>query len=252
MSLGASVQWGREVLPISTYRSSVVMTGTGAPDYAPFFLKRCLVHHWHTTPVESGLGWVYEVQDKIPALCQTAPHILLWQQWAYEVNDLWRVVLHERYGAGTSSVPCTTVESAPAAGQIRADRLAQIQSAFGFSLQDLARVLGISRAQLYKWLDPEREIQLHEDSRGRLNQILELASEWRRLSPLALNAFAHEPVPGASDIVALMSRPELDMDALRLGLHHLTARTTPRTATEQLRERGFRRRPSASSLPSDV
>jgi len=252
MSLGDAVLWGCDALPISTYRSSIVMTGTGAPDHAPFFLKRCLVHHWYTTPVESGVGWVYEVQDKIPALCQTAPHILLWQRWAYEINDLWRVVLHERYGAGTSSVPCTAVESAPAAGQIRADRLAQIQSAFGFSLQDLARVLGISRAQLYKWLDSQREIQLHEDSRNRLNQILELASEWRRLSSVTLNTFAHEPVPGASDIVALMSQLELDMATLRLALHHLAARTTPRTTTEQLRERGFRRRPSANSLPSDA
>jgi hypothetical protein len=252
MSLGRAIKWGSDALPMSTYCSNVVMTGTGAPDHAPFFLKRCLIHHWYTTPVESGVSWVYEVQNKIPALCQTAPHILLWQRWECEASDPWRVVLHEMYGAGTSSVPCTTVESTPAAGQIRADRLAQIQSAFGFSLQDLARVLGISRAQLYKWLDSDREIQLQEESRSRLSQILELASEWRQLSPLGLNAFAHEPVPGASDIVALMSQPDLNMSDLRLGLHHLAARTSPRTGTEQLRERGFRRRPSASSLPSDA
>lgn len=250
MSLRRAIQWGGDALPMATYRSSVAMSGTGTPDRAPFFVKRCL--NWYTTSMESGVSWVYEVQNKIPALCQTAPHIFLWKQWEYEASDSWRVVLHERYGAGTSSVPCTIVESAPAVGQMRADRLAQIQTAFGFNLQDLARVLGISRAQLYKWLDSEREIQLHEESRSRLSQILELASDWRGLSPLTLNTFAHEPVPGASDIVSLMSQQSLNMDTLRMGLHHLATRTTPRTATEQLRERGFRRRPSASSLPSDA
>lgn len=250
MSLRHATKWDCDALPMSTYRSNVVMSGTSAPDRAPFFLKRCF--SWHTTSIESGVSWVYEVQNKIPALCQTAPHIFLWQRWDYETSDPWRVVLHERYGAGTSSVSCTTVESAHAAGQIRADRLAQIQAAFGFSLQDLARVLGISRAQLYKWLDSEREIQLHEESRNRLSQILELASDWRGLSPLTLNTFAHEPVPGASDIVSLMSQQDLNMGTLRIGLHHLASRTTPRTATEQLGERGFRRRQSASSLPSDA
>jgi hypothetical protein len=252
MSLQQAIDWGADALPMYTYCSNVLMTGTAAPDGGHVLLKRGFVDHFRNELVHSGVSWIYEAQDRIPALYPTSPHVIVWAQWNCAAGTPWRVILHEMYGVGTSSVSSGVCTPAQPASQVRVNRIATIQAAFGFNLQALARVLDVSRAQLYKWLDPEREIHLHEDSLNRLSQIDALASEWRKLSSRTLNTFAHERVLGAADIVSLMAEDELDVGAVVEALRHLAGRAPPRSVTEELERRGFRRRPTAQSFPSDA
>ena len=59
--------------------------------------------------------------------------------------------------------------------QLRVDRLAFIQGAFGFSIQMLAEVLNISRAQIYKWLDMGNDVTLQDANLERINDIEQLS-----------------------------------------------------------------------------
>ena len=246
--------WDLDPLPPTTPSSNVAMPGTGTPDAGRIYLKQSFAHHGCGAIAQGGVHWVTETPDSIPALRSTSSHVLVWSRESADSGNPWRRILHVMYGAGTGSVAYATFGGTNSAGRMRADRLAQIQSAFAFTLQDLARVLCISRAQLYKWLDSEREIQLHEESRDRFNRIAQLASEWRTSSATPLSAVAHEPVLGGSSIVSLMAGPNLDMDLVIAALRELADRTASITpsATQGLQQRGFRRRPSARSLPSDA
>jgi hypothetical protein len=138
-------------------------------------------------------------------------------------------------------------------GKLRTDRLAKIQAAFGFSIQTLADVLRLSRAQLYKWLDPEKDIQLQQESRDRLQQIENLAARWLELSNASLNIVAREPLESGDNIIGLMSRARLDLPSIEAALDHMAGRVSliPPSLSQQMRVRGFTRRPSAGSLPSD-
>jgi hypothetical protein len=247
-------KWDLAPLPPTTFCSNVVMTGTGAPDPGRVYLKQGFVQHGCGAISQGGVHWVIETPDSIPALRSTSAHVLIWHPGGADAGNPWRRILQVMYGAGTSSVAPATHGGTHSAGRMRADRLAQIQAAFGFTLQDLAQVLGVSRAQLYKWLDPEREVQLHGESRARFNQIAQLASEWRTLSAVPLSTVAHEPVLGGTSIVSLMAEPNLDVSLVTAALRELADRTASITpsVTEGLRQRGFRRRPSARSLPSDA
>jgi hypothetical protein len=246
-----ALNWDLEPLPLPTYASSVTMSGTGTPDPGPAYVKARFA--CPTYGPDGGILWVTETSSEIPALRTTSSPVLVWLLYDVCPGNPWRI-LQERYGAGTGSVGATSSAGVHSAATMRAERLAQIQAAFAFALQDLARVLGISRAQLYKWLDHERDIQLHEESRERLKQIEQFASHWRNLSLMPLNTLAHEPLPGGADIVTLMAAPTLNESAVVAALRELATRTasTPKSITEGMRERGFRRRPSARSLPSDA
>jgi len=136
---------------------------------------------------------------------------------------------------------------------LRTDRLAQIQSAFGFPLQTFAAVLRISRAQLYKWLDPEKGIQLQLESRSRLQQIERVASQWLVQSNAPLSLAAREPLPRGGDIIGMLSCAKFDAASIEEALRYLAAKTAdlPESISERMRDRGFSRRPSFRSLPSD-
>jgi hypothetical protein len=161
----------------------------------------------------------------------------------------WEAVICVSGGSSDSFVeplPRTTA-------QLRTDRLARIQSAFGFPLQTLAQVLRLSRAQLYKWLDPDKDIDLHEESRSRLLLIEDLALKWNSVSKIPLSTVAYEPLPHARNIVALLTRAYLDLDAIETALSLLADRVAsiPMTISQNMHDRGFTRRPSYRSLPSD-
>jgi hypothetical protein len=230
-----------------TQAPSFVVSGTGS--LAPGFA--CVQRHfaYPSTPVQS----IIHPQVRTPLPWQPSSRCLL----VWEPNDLsgyqdW--LMCQGLEAGTGSVNFAPASRAQSASQMRVERLARVQAALGFSLQDFARVLAISRAQLYKWLDPERDIQLQEESRTRLSRIEQFAARWASISERPLSGLAHEPLPGGLTIVNLMSAARLnvrDIEAAlnRLGGHTHTAR---KSVTEEMHERGFRRRPSARSLPPDA
>lgn len=163
-------------------------------------------------------------------------------------DSLWNLVWREESASGAASQ--SLVHSAPRG---RVERLALIQAAFGFPMQKLARVLRVSRAQLYKWIDSQKEIQLHEESRIRLLAIEALAKLWLSLSQTPLNRLALEPLPEGADVLRLLSKRHLDERAVANAFRGLaeSAVARPKTITQQMSEHGFGRRTTPRTLPSD-
>jgi transposase-like protein len=163
----------------------------------------------------------------------------IWSRWAGQTKE----ALHK---AGLKERRPST-----AAARFREERLAVVQAAFGFTTQDLASVLGISRQQLYKWLDSANDIQLQEASRVRLSTVECIAREWTLRSKVPLSSVSRELLIGGSTIFAMMSADVIDEAVVVSSFDELVAKiqAKPKTRSQHLREAGFTRR--ASSLPSD-
>ncbi|MDD2768393.1 MAG: helix-turn-helix transcriptional regulator [Methylococcus sp.] len=163
----------------------------------------------------------------------------IWSHWAGQTKEaLQKAASKERR-------PST------ATARFRVERLAALQATFGFTTQDLASVLGISRPQLYKWLDAANDIRLQEASRVRLSTVERIAREWTLRSKAPLSAVSREALIGGGTIFDMMSAVVIDEAAIVSGFDELVAKlqTKPKTRSQRLREAGFTRR--ASSLPSD-
>jgi hypothetical protein len=136
-------------------------------------------------------------------------------------------------------------------GRIRASKLGEIQGAFGLTTQALAAALNVSRAQLYKWLDPANETVLQEANVRRISTALQLAQRWAELTPLPLSAVAHEPLPDGNSIMNLLSAAEIDVEKVVTAMNILarSAEHREKSPTERMSDAGYIRRPSYRSLP---
>jgi hypothetical protein len=163
-------------------------------------------------------------------------------------DTFWSLLWSAESASDTASH--SPMQSAPRG---RAERLAIIQAAFGFPMQTLARVLQVSRAQLYKWIDPQKEIQLHEESRTRLLAIEALANLWLSLSKTPLDRLARESLPEGADVLRLLSKRQLNEEAVAAAFRGLAESVVarPKTITQRMSEHGFARRSTPRSLPSD-
>ena len=128
----------------------------------------------------------------------------------------------------------------------------KIQAAFGVSIQMLAEILNVSRPQLYKWLDPAKDIALQDASRSRLDSVKELADYWGGLTQQPLGPWLKEGGE-AAPLLALLCEDPLPVDAIRREMAAQSNRVSEaqKSHSERLRDAGFRRRPSVRSLPSD-
>ena len=164
-----------------------------------------------------------------------------WVRWAGQAKEaLQRGVSKERR-------PST------AAARLRVERLSALQAAFGVTIQDLAAVLGITRPQLYKWLDVTNDIKLQEASRTRLATIERIAKEWTSRSRAPLGSVSKEPLNFGGTAFEMLTADVIDEAAAIAAFDELMARlqTKPKSRSQRLREAGFSRRPSVRSLPSD-
>jgi transposase-like protein len=143
--------------------------------------------------------------------------------------------------------------SSTAAARLRVERLSALQAAFGFTIQDLASVLGITRPQLYKWLDAANDIKLQEASRTRLATVERIAKEWTSRAQAPLNAVSKEPLNAGGNVFAMLSASVINEANVIATFDELMGKlqTKPKTLSLRLREAGFTRRPSARSLPTD-
>lgn len=140
-----------------------------------------------------------------------------------------------------------------AAARWRVERLSSLQAAFGFTIQDLAAVLGITRPQLYKWLDAANDIKLQEASRARLATVERIAKEWAARSSAPLSSVAKEPLAAGASVFALLSADVIDDVGVIAAFDELVGKLQerPKSRSQRLREAGFTRRLSVRSLPSD-
>jgi DNA-binding transcriptional regulator YiaG len=164
-----------------------------------------------------------------------------WLRWA----EATRTALQKaRYEDKTAS---------SAAARLRVERLAAIQAVLGLSTLDLARVIGITRQALYKWLDATKDMKLQEATRDRLAAVERVAKRWRERSPAPLVSVAQEPLANGGTVLALMVGENFDEAAVVGACNELLAKLQgkPKSRSQKLADAGFKRRPSARSLPSE-
>jgi Transposase len=247
--------------PAGGHFSNIYTTGTGIVDAATryFPLPPAAVDYPHFRldyphTVESGVQLIVDCAGTIHAQRITSSLVIIQTEAPAYTGSSLLGFLKCMYTTGFSSVVAPRPSLMRSAAELRAERLSYIQSAFEFPIQTLAQVLRISRAQLYKWLDREKEIHLHENSRDRLIALEELASFWLSLSKTPLSSVAYEPLPGGGNITNLLSENDLNIVAVQVAMRTLadTAGVAPKSITQQMHERGFKRRPSARSFPSDA
>lgn len=140
-----------------------------------------------------------------------------------------------------------------AAARLRVERLAAIQAVLGLSTLDLAQVLGLSRPGLYKWLDASSNVKPQGASRERLAAVERIAKQWRERSTAPLSTVAHEPLADGRTILSMMVADQIDEAAIVGAYDELLGKLAgkSKSRSQKLAEAGFKRRPSAKSLPSD-
>ncbi len=164
-----------------------------------------------------------------------------WTRWTGQANE------------ALQNAASTVRRQTTAVAIWRVERLSSLQAAFGFTIQDLAAILGITRPQLYKWLDAANSIKLQEASRARMATVERIAREWSSRTKVPLSSLSKETLAAGGTVFALMSAEVID-DRLVIGaFDELIAKIheEPKSRSQLLREAGFARRPSVHSLPSD-
>lgn len=199
----------------------------------------------------SGAGHGMAVTLLNTALPTTSPELLedleefpvdsSWTRWAGQVKEALRKAASKERRQTT------------AAAHLRTERLAVLQAAFGFTIQDLAAVLGVTRPQIYKWLDAANDIKLQEASRARLATAERIAKEWTSRCAAPLSGVSREPLNAGGTVFAMLSADAIDEAGVIAAFNELVAKLQekPKSRSQRLREAGFTRRPSIRSLPSD-
>lgn len=161
-----------------------------------------------------------------------------WHRWFETTREL------------LSENPQTTNDTA---ANLRVERLSKLQAILGFPTLETAKCLGITRQNLYKWLDPSKGITLHEENRKRLIALEGLAKYWGELTKAPLVSVAQEPLNDGSIILDLLSAEYLDEKAVKAAFKELAEKLKkkPKTLSQRIKEAGFKRRPSPRSLDAD-
>ena len=128
-----------------------------------------------------------------------------------------------------------------------------IQAVLGLPMGDLARVLGLSRAELYKWMDDAANLQLHEGFARRLGAVERIAGRWRQWSGAPFVSVVHEPLASGQSAFSMLVAEVIDEAAIIGAFDELLVRLNvrPRSRSQRLADAGFTRRPSARALPTD-
>ncbi len=137
--------------------------------------------------------------------------------------------------------------------RLRVDRLAYIQGALGLQMQELAQVLMISRPNLYKWLDPAKEITLQGAKRERLALIERVANAWSKESTSPFGAIARETLSNGKTLIDLLSVPDVDEHEMISAIREAATkkRVTQLSASQKMAKAGFARRKARYSFADD-
>lgn len=164
-----------------------------------------------------------------------------WTRWAGQAKE------------ALQNAASTARRQTTSAARWRVERLSALQAAFGFTIQDLAAVLGITRPQLYKWLDAANDIKLQEARRVRLAMVERIAKEWTSRSNAPLSAVSKEPLNAGGNVFTMLTVEAINEAVVIAAFEELVGKLQerPKTRSQRLREAGFTRRPSVRSLPSD-
>ena len=136
-------------------------------------------------------------------------------------------------------------------GEFRAGRLASIQASFALPMRALAKILGRSPTQLYKWLDPEEIVSLQESSERRIATVERLARLWDRKSNSPMGELRRYVLPSGKTIVDILAADDIDEAAAENALTEIASQLEirPFSLAERLKQKGFARR--RRHLPDD-
>ena len=164
-----------------------------------------------------------------------------WSRWSTASRDAF-----QKATTAAKEVPS-------AAARLRVERLTALQAALGLSTSELAQALGLSRPGLYKWLDTSSDVKLQGASRERLAAVERIAKQWRERSTAPLSSVSNAPLADGRTVFAMMIVDQVDEAAVVGAFDELLAMLArkPKSRSQRLAESGFKRRPSAKSLPSD-
>jgi transcriptional regulator with XRE-family HTH domain len=164
-----------------------------------------------------------------------------WQRWAETTKAVLTQSAQDRKTAPS------------AAARLRVERLAALQASFGLPMADLAQVLGITRQGLYKWLDASKDVKVQGANLERLALVERIGKKWRELSLAPLSSMAREPLANGKTVLDLLIDEEIDEAAAIGAVDQLAAKlqAKPKSRSQKLANAGFKRRPSARSLPAD-
>jgi hypothetical protein len=129
-----------------------------------------------------------------------------------------------------------------------------IQAVLGLSVPDFAQILGLSRSDLYEWLDASKDMKLHEASWERLAVVERIAMHWRERTAAALRSVVNEPLAGGRTALSMMVADAIHEAAIVGALDELAGklRGKPKSRCQKLADAGFTPRPSARALPTDA
>lgn len=165
----------------------------------------------------------------------------IWTRWVERTTGLLR-----QSHVGIAPAPSE-------ASRLRVDRLAAIQAGLGLPVQTLAEVLQISRPGLYKWLDASKDIAMHDANRERLAVVERVAKAWRERESAPLSSVAHEPLAAGDTVLGLLTRDAIDEGVVLAAIDELVAKlqAKPKSLSRRMADAGYKRRPSARTLPDD-
>ncbi len=164
-------------------------------------------------------------------------------------------------GRVRSQPPRVLVASTPAVETLSVHRqVAVLRESLSLNMTQLARGLGVGRAALYGWLSDARTPRLKH--LGRLKELYDVASYWRRLSSKPLGKYLIMPLNNGTSIARMLTRASLSMTEIKVALgavanDMLASETRKRSSgyrsvASVMQERGYKPLPGDESRSLDL
>lgn len=150
-----------------------------------------------------------------------------------------------QYPAQSFTTPAPEATPAPTAQSI-AERVTAIKAAFGLTISQLAKVLGVERQTIYDWMDEEHPRQIQGYKQKRLAAMQRLAVQWNQLCPWPTGKGMATYAVDGDTLLELLSADALDETRLQTVMRGLSEqvkaewkRKEERSLAHRLRKQGF-------------
>jgi phage antirepressor YoqD-like protein len=118
-------------------------------------------------------------------------------------------------------------------------------------MRALAKILGRSPTQLYKWLDPEEIVILQEASERRIATVEKMARLWDRQANSSMGELRRCVLSSGKTIVDILAADDIDEAEAENALSEIAKQLEmrPLSLAQRLKQKGFARR--RRDLPDD-
>lgn len=156
-----------------------------------------------------------------------------------EVQPAWNT-------GGLAALEIPTVFQAPfKSPRPVSEKVTSIKERLGLNVKQLSQVLGVRRPTIYQWL---KGGDIRPTNRERVNEMLELSSEWSRLCELPLGSFISEDLDSGESLLELISQEQLSRREIRSAFEVLAplveasnAKKKQESLSDRLKAKGYTR-----------